>query len=375
MDFFITVGCLIFVHLIEADNQTLGRYTSRSGKAFPLISFVSFPNIMCAGRGTFNGTCVASKECAGTIIGSCAGGYGTCCVYTLSCGSTSRANVTYFVNPSFPATYSEGGSCVFRVNKLNQNIVQLRLDFDALSINGVVNGQCSTDAFTVGGQNSDQRIPIICGQNRGQHIYVNVDRSNGPINLAVTTSGAGNRQWRIRVVQLERRNPGLAPNECLQYFTGLTGQIKSFNFDSPTPPTGQSNYITNLNYAICIEREDGMCESRFTATDELNSFDIETPDAMSGVDGSCIGDYLVIPGASNVPVAGTGTTTPAVGSRFCGVALSATPASVTSNPVRTGLSGPIQLAFVTNGQTPSGSSDRGFSIRYQQSPCSTTTTG
>ena len=46
----------------------------------------------------------------------------------------------------------------------------------------------------------------------------------------------------------------IAPEGCLQYFVNPEGYIKSFNFDME-----QSPYPSDLDYSICIRRQQGFC--------------------------------------------------------------------------------------------------------------------
>ena len=55
------------------------------------------------------------------------------------------------------------------MEKLNDNVVQLRLDFDEFVTNGVTNRACEQDVFQVFGQDSNSIVPSICGMNNGQH--------------------------------------------------------------------------------------------------------------------------------------------------------------------------------------------------------------
>ena len=40
------------------------------------------------------------------------------------------------------------------------------------------------------------------------------------------------RFWEIKVTQLECHNRSKPPSGCLQYFTGTTGRIETFNFQN-----------------------------------------------------------------------------------------------------------------------------------------------
>ena len=57
-------------------------YTFYFSSLVNLFTVVRFPNSVCAGD-AFNGTCYTSEECndrGGTSSGTCANGYGVCCI-------------------------------------------------------------------------------------------------------------------------------------------------------------------------------------------------------------------------------------------------------------------------------------------------------
>ena len=61
----------------------------RSPKFLNLITWVKFDNTECAATSGDNGTCFTSNECAeigGTADGSCASGFGVCCVLQVCTG-------------------------------------------------------------------------------------------------------------------------------------------------------------------------------------------------------------------------------------------------------------------------------------------------
>ena len=68
---------------------------------FSLFSVVQFPNEECTSTSssTTTGTCYTSSECtsrSGSASGTCAAGFGVCCVSSTStCGSTVSTNITY----------------------------------------------------------------------------------------------------------------------------------------------------------------------------------------------------------------------------------------------------------------------------------------
>ncbi len=58
-------------------------------------------------------------------------------------------------------------------------------------------------------------------------------------------------QWRIR----SHTTVGFKGNECLQYFTGVSGSFSSFNYDTSitTAPTiTQQQHLASQDYSICF---------------------------------------------------------------------------------------------------------------------------
>ncbi|QQP34787.1 Putative LOC101744434, partial [Caligus rogercresseyi] len=102
-----------------------------------------------------HGTCFTSEECAdngGTSDGNCASGFGVCCTFKVStCGTSVTRNITYITNPSYPTAYTTSGTCTYTINRVNDNICQIRLDFDNLVLTEPATGECSntnTDKLT-----------------------------------------------------------------------------------------------------------------------------------------------------------------------------------------------------------------------------------
>ena len=95
---------------------------------------VQFPNEECtsSSSSTTIGTCYTTTECtsrSGTASGTCASGFGVCCVSSTStCGSSISTNITYIRNPGYPSsvTPTATGTCSVTVRKTSDNICQLR---------------------------------------------------------------------------------------------------------------------------------------------------------------------------------------------------------------------------------------------------------
>jgi hypothetical protein len=51
-----------------------------------------------------------------------------------------------------------------------------------------------------------------------------------------------------------------AEDGCLQYFTGVSGQIKSYNYDP-----GAGLQLSRQDYSICIRMERNFCGIQYTA--------------------------------------------------------------------------------------------------------------
>ncbi|CAB4054062.1 unnamed protein product [Lepeophtheirus salmonis] len=292
-------------------------------KLLSIFNVVTFPNTFCTGSASKNGTCYTADECetrGGTASGSCASGYGVCCVITLSCGGTSSDNCTYIEQSSFTSTSSlNSNPCTYTICKNSNMICRIRLDFTTFTIanpfttpvgadaagttitNAGATGDCVTDSFSFTSPGS-RGSPVICGANSGQH----------------TTS----RSWIIKATQYtcgDYDSLG-GPPGCLQYFTGTTGKISSFNYPtSETTTTTSSSHLSNQCYSICFRQEATKCSICFaSAIAGQNTFGLSvSPNAAakSAVDSECTSDYLQIP---NGVAKGAAAAAVATTQKFCG---------------------------------------------------------
>ena len=207
-----------------------------------VFNVVTFPNSACGASSGYNGTCFTASECTskgGSASGTCASSFGVCCVFSISCGSTSSANNTYAIVSSF-STSSDSDPCTYTFCKSNSDVCKLRIDFDTMVLTapttyaaqspatttyllGAKLGDCTTDTLTV--SNPGGAVPpTICGYNTGQHMWVPACPTCVTINIDIdTASTATTRSWNIKVTQYECGNL-MAPEEnCLQYHTATTG--------------------------------------------------------------------------------------------------------------------------------------------------------
>jgi hypothetical protein len=189
----------------------------------------------------------------------------SCCILTKTCGGATQANNTYFVNANYPSIYGGGSRCNLRVTRLGTDVCQLKINFiDFQLAPPTGDGTCNNDYFTVTGGSSP--VPRICGENTGQHVYVDFSGDN-PVTVTVATSSAFtfNRRWHLHMQQIGCDSTSRAPYGCLQYWTDSSATISSFNYDSSG--SGQTNsigvqgsrQIANLWYGACVLPQPGTC--------------------------------------------------------------------------------------------------------------------
>jgi len=383
---------LILSLIVLATANPADDQKQRSGRVLSLFSIVQFPNDICTSASTAqpNGLCMASSECSsksGTASGNCASGFGVCCIFKVStCGSTISNNVTYITNPGFPAAYTTTGTCSYTVSKCSSDICQLRLDFDSLALavstgpaiittnygccgsactqDGTAAGIASaTDSLTVTGQ-TGRNPPVICGINTGYHMYVDMGTaSTDTVKLDFYTI-AGNKYWNTRVTQIPCDASYRPPAGCTQYFTGTSGTIASYGFQS-----GQ--LLQSQQYNNCIRQEEGYCsvtysESPTTSPDPfIMTNDAILNAALSTADG-CVNSYIRVPDGQFI--AGTQA------NQFCGAALGVTtdtipaPLTSTSTPFTLGVFSDTSQMEQTTG-TAANTASTGFNLNYAQTAC------
>jgi len=173
------------------------------------------------------------------------------------------------------------------------------------------------DTFVVGGVQN--RVPVICGDNDGQHMYLQAPSSTTDL-LLMFSFGAANvaRSWNIKISFIPCGNTMIAPKDCLQYFTQSSGSVRSFNWRD----TSGLRQLANQDYKVCFRNEliankraTRICYSTCSVTNGGNPFELSTltapNSANSAVGTSCLTDYFILPDASD-------TTNNVVADRFCG---------------------------------------------------------
>merc|ERR1719277_264750 len=220
-----------------------------------------------------NGTCYTADECTsrnGVASGSCADGYGVCCIITVSCGGTTNENCTYLSQAASttPNTDSDdlNQQCSYSICPRTSTVNRIRLDLmmfmiapptvpDLLTGAATIKdaqralGQCTGDTFQAGNS------PVICGANDGQHMIVDSDGSSCVTALFTFGGGTVNRRYTIHVIQYESTNEMGGPPGCLQFFTGATGMVQTFNWQTVTT----SVHLASQSYDVCVRKMIGMC--------------------------------------------------------------------------------------------------------------------
>ncbi|XP_046638009.1 uncharacterized protein LOC124316235 isoform X2 [Daphnia pulicaria] len=240
------------------------------------------------------GICVPGSVCSlfgGRPSSSCVLGK-VCCVNTIStCGGTVTLNNTYWQSPTTAVSASSTCAITLRldtkyVEQLKKPICQIRLDFVSFTTAQPTAGTC-VDTFQVSGTTT--LAPVICGDNAGQHMYLDVPSSaltSTDIQLMFNFGAATTtRSWNIKIAMLPCGASYLAPTDCLQYFTSATGKVKSFNWQDVASTT--TRQLNNQKYNICFRTElvsgsraTQMCVSICTVTNGGDAFYITTPAAV-----------------------------------------------------------------------------------------------
>jgi len=349
------------VHGSDVDDTA----SSRLGKVLPIFQVVRFPNDVCAGA-TRNGTCFTAEECSskgGTNDGSCASGFGVCCIVTLSCGKTSSENNTYLVQSA--TTTAPATPCNYQICPCSTDICRIRYDFTSNTlavpagrpqtdtdptaaadfVKSLQQGNCMTDQMSITSPGAIGS-PIICGTNSGQHMVMD---SNGvecqSVNFNIGSTTTTTRSWDIFITQYTCAQEDLGgPPGCLQYFTGTTGLVKTFAY--PTTNTAaatadSSIHLNNQFYQVCVRREVGYCYICYSAwhagTD--NSFgvslDVSGNTVKANLGTQCTTDYVTIPQGMTSTIAAITTVSGVapIGTRFCGRQLATAADQVTSGSV------------------------------------------
>ncbi|EFX82909.1 hypothetical protein DAPPUDRAFT_240674 [Daphnia pulex] len=275
------------------------------------------------------------------------------------CGALVTLNNTYW---QAPAAVSSESTCGLTV-KMDRTLIeqrattcQLRLDFISFSISQP-NSQsvCNTDSFQVAG--AINKVPIICGDNDGQHMFLSLPYAATSVQL-IFTFGTSTvpRNWRIKIAMLPCGADYLAPSECLQYFTTAIGSVQTFNWKDVATGTS-TRQLANQDYYICFRTELVNKQSSAQVATVLCIQECQTSSAkafsVSGMnfgrsqtteDAACSNDYVLFPGGFSYPV----TTPLNPRDRFCGTLFAQRSDADTPQTICTTVK-PFRMFYKTNG--------------------------
>jgi len=365
------MGPLKHLALLGVLATTLVYAQPRHEKAIGIFNIVKFPNSVCetTNTATPSGTCFTAEECTdkgGVASGSCADGYGVCCIIQLDCSGTTRENCTYLTQASTTTPPSTG--CTYEICPGDSTINRIKLDLVTFNIAGPfapttqagnsgsasATGSCRTDSLSVTGTRGP--YPVICGVNSGQHMIVDTD---GVECVKATFSygmGSSTRQYSIHVTQFASSNEKGGPPGCLQFYTGNTGTVSTFNWQGTTTRTS-SVHLQNHNYNVCIRQELGKCyicwatTATGTENTKIGSFGVSTASTGAQSNGhngdSCTTDFVTIETGTSETNAKTSAVTAGT-SRFCGRFFGPT-GNPTTDATVCSRSLPFTLSVVTDG--------------------------
>lgn len=167
--------------------------------------------------------------------------------------------------------------CMFNLNKCDDSICQMKLEFEDVVVANPLMGDCNNDTIMVSqvDAKSAKVVPMsLCGTLSGQHMYFDVkDQPAGAkITFNIDTANT-NTKWRMRVVQIACTDTDLlAPPGCLTYATEPSGNIVSYNNQG-----GNGELINNQKFSHCIRSQDSYCDVALTS----NNFDLGTGDSLA----------------------------------------------------------------------------------------------
>uniref|UniRef100_A0A182S3X0 CUB domain-containing protein n=1 Tax=Anopheles funestus TaxID=62324 RepID=A0A182S3X0_ANOFN len=215
---------------------------------FHIISFVNGPcvprrqsstvegNVGLDNHTVWTGVCYHEQECIllnGTPMDSCAGGFGVCCVFRYGCDGRTEQNVSYFHSPHYPLAATDALPCGFTL-VLQRTVQQVLLEFLFFELQPPQLGNCIEDQFIVSVQNDQRAYPVLCGINTGQHMYLDIDRAySHRLYLSAVFNSKQPRAFLVKITQVwQTLATPRAPASCLQFYEGVSGVLKSFNYDN-----------------------------------------------------------------------------------------------------------------------------------------------
>jgi len=366
--------CLFFVASVATAMPQ-----NKKGKAFSLFSVVTFPNVECTTTMTpaMKGTCVTQEECqntgntVATASGNCASGFGVCCFRRITEPGAVTESLTHIESEGFPTPVAAlAADPVTPLNRAfpimtDSSVCAVKFDFINVQLKDPTGAGACEDTLSVV---TPARNPAagfvpgnLCGVLTGQHVYVDVNTAGGAMAATININNAGevgNRFWKILVQRIACDSPDLPPAGCLQFFTGLSGMITSFN----GARMGDAHQmIQNQQYRVCIKRGAGMCGVRYReaeAAGQIDSFGLG--DAAGNADGDFGGDSGVNANCDDNQF----ITVQPIG-KICGGVLSSDDGQAKTGPVTSNEFG----LTVTSADAVATQPGSGFNLIYNQVAC------
>jgi len=281
MKYFILLLCSF---ILFATSQAKIPESNREEKLFSLFTIVNFKNDPCRSTDTSsssngdyrNGTCYTASECTdkgGSAKGKCAAGFGICCVFTLRGDDSTQEvnyNDTYIQNPDYPTVYDGSSSLSYTVNKCQEDICWIRLDFDTFELASQTDEISRIDSFTMSESEALYNYPILAGTNSGHHVYIELGSGStvtASLKFDFTSSVDADRNWDIKVSQYTCYDSNAPYQGCFQWFTGLTGKITTFNYGD----SSNNIHLPDQDYRVCVRQEQDYCCVKYSVCSSTSS--------------------------------------------------------------------------------------------------------
>jgi len=190
-----------------------------------------------------------------------------------------------------------------------------------------------------------------------------VDAADNCNQLTFSWTSTASQSWNIQVMQIPCTAEWRPPEGCLQYFTGTSGTIQSYNYAG-------GYHLASQKYSSCVRTEQGYCSIAYSAVITASDFSLSGSAGTALLQATqCSMDYVLIDNAGS-----DATQANIVGDRFCGGQLS----TVTTGAGATVYSQvqPFIVTLVTDAQevdTGSGGAVEktgGINLAYAQTACS-----
>lgn len=214
----------------------------------------SFPSLPCVGRKTLQGgRCVSREDCAssgGRVDNGCLSSSQICCIPTIKCGGVGITKDFQVSNQGYPFPDNSSHTCQYIIRRADILVGQLRIDFEILELgNPLTPDACDGDMVVVESGLTTQGFPL-CGNNSGSHIVYPF--TSDSVTLKVILGQASiDRQWLLRVRQLDSFSSLLSPHGCRQFYFERTGHIRSL-------VSGR-----HIRYSACFKEITPECDIKF----------------------------------------------------------------------------------------------------------------